>query len=324
MTSNNHNLYLFNNISDLDCRNNFNHIQNSIHPFKPDFNYLNTLDNKIKYTSSLNKEILSNSLFYNYNYIKDHGQFENQIDLSKNEEKTLQEKQLPPQNYKKNNLFIIQDSLSILNNSKNNSNSEKKYGRKKKRDNSKEEAKHSKFTDDNIRRKCKHLVLDSVMKFINLKIEIVYNGNIGNNIFKKKLLTLNSNQTTDASINFNQKFLTKKLREIFSDSISTRFTNFPPQHNKLLIQRLLNEEDENKRDYFKKLFDITFLQCVKHFIGSDYIVELDGMDCFSEVKKQFNEKDYTEVLEFYFNNFEEIIMKKKSRVRSKKTIKEKK
>ena len=50
---------------------------------------------------------------------------------------------------------------------------------------------HSKYSDDNVRRKCKHLVLDNDLKFLNEKIEEKYNGNIGHGIFVKKLLIIN-------------------------------------------------------------------------------------------------------------------------------------
>ena len=60
--------------------------------------------------------------------------------------------------------------------------------------------KHDKFTDDNLRKKCKHLVLDSVMEFINKKIYSLYNGNIGNNIYRKEILTLNKSQKSKANI----------------------------------------------------------------------------------------------------------------------------
>ena len=46
---------------------------------------------------------------------------------------------------------------------------------------------HNRFSDDNLRRKCKHIVLQITMDFINEKISEIY-GNIGQGIFIKKLL----------------------------------------------------------------------------------------------------------------------------------------
>ena len=47
---------------------------------------------------------------------------------------------------------------------------------------------HTKFSYDNLKRKCKHLVIENVMDFINKKINEVYQGNIGDGLFKKQLM----------------------------------------------------------------------------------------------------------------------------------------
>ena len=171
----------------------------------------------------------------------------------------------------------------------------------------------NKFFDDNLRRKCIYIILSRLIEFINAKIKIIYNGDIGNFIYKKKLLTLNKNQISDASIDFNKNLLNRTLGDKFSDTINSRFTDYLPFHNKnLLLERLVNEEDEEKSKYFNKLFNLTFLQCFKHFKGIDYIEELDGMKCFYDIKEKYNhDKEYKDVLNFYINNFDNIINKKK-------------
>ena len=199
----------------------------------------------------------------------------------------------------------------------------KKCGRKKMR--SEEKGIHTKFSDDNIRRKCKHLVLKNALDFINDTIKKIYNGNIGNGLFKKELQTLNQSQKSDATINFNKNFLEKTLGDIFSENISSRFTNFPLNHNKLLIEKLMNEKDEDKKTYFNNLFSITFRQCLQHFRGDYYYKELEGLKCFNAIKynilKQCNEdgEEYIETLDYYLKNFEEIINNKRPR-KSKKLI----
>ena len=194
----------------------------------------------------------------------------------------------------------------------------KKCGRITMRD-SDRKIEHNKYSDDNLRRKCKHLVLKYILKFINYQILIVYNGNIGNGIFKKQLQTLNQSQKSDATINFNKMFLNKTLAEIFSENISGRFTNFPPNHNKLLIEKLMNENDEEKRKYFNKIFNLTFIQCLKHFTGEIKIDLLDGLKCFEDIKNDIMDNyeddglDYYNTLKYYLNNFEVIINNKKAR-----------
>ena len=183
-----------------------------------------------------------------------------------------------------------------------------------------EDLEHNKFSDSNMRRKCKHLVLKNTLDFINYKIRSIYNGNIGNGLLKKELQTINQFQKHNANLNFNKEFLTRSLGQIFSDNLSTRFTNIPLNHNKMIITSLINEKDENKSIYFNKLFNITFRQCLNHFIGKDYIEELDGLKRFEEIKNEqildkysVDSEEYFNLIFWYLNNFEEIINSKKPR-----------
>lgn len=199
----------------------------------------------------------------------------------------------------------------------------KKCGRKRKRE-GENKNEHNKFSDDNMRRKCKHIVIKNALQFINQKIFEIYNGKIGNGIYRKELQTLNQSQKSDATVNFNKIFITKKLGEILSENISGRFTNLPLNHNKRLIDNLLNENDENKRNYFNRLFNITFLDCLKHFRGDIVIDELIGLNTFDNEKKVILDKyiedgaDYVESLQYYLKNFEEIVNNKRSRKPRKK------
>lgn len=177
-----------------------------------------------------------------------------------------------------------------------------------------EKGKHTKFSDDNIRRKCKHIILDTFLHYVNLIIRKFYNNNIGKGILEKQLKSLNQKQKSESNITFNQEFLEKTMAEIFSENISGRITNFPPDHNKKLILSLLNEEDPRKRIFFNKLFSLTFLQCLDHFREKKIYPVLNGMTTLS--KKLLNyadDKDYYSNIEYYFLNYEGIILKKKPR-----------
>ena len=179
--------------------------------------------------------------------------------------------------------------------------------------------KHDKYSDDIIRRKCKHLVMRNLLDFVNDRIKLVYNGKIGNSIFKKELKIINQAQVSNSNIGFNQNLLTKKIGEIFSDDISRKYTLLPLNHNKNLIYKLMNEKDENKKEYFQKLFNLSFIQCVKHFRGDEQNELLNGLKCFKDMKNEIindNKEDgeeYYEVLEYYFNNYEDIIKNKRPR-----------
>ena len=184
----------------------------------------------------------------------------------------------------------------------------------------KEKIKHDKFSDDNLQRKCKHLVLKNVQDFINNQIEYIYNGEIGKGLRVKKLKTNNQSQKSDSSACFNKLFLNKTLCDIFSEDISTRFTDYPKDHNKTLIIRLMNEKDENKRIYFNKLFRLRFIQCLNHFGGIDFISQLNGLKLFSQIKDEIIKKypkdgeEYYYCLGNYLNHFEEIINSKKTKI----------
>lgn len=276
--------------------------------------FLNLYEHRLEDRSPLNDNISSHvlSIINNNNEYID--PLERPTNLGTNEEKNNKDEELelcqvyPNKKYK----FRCQKEEEL--NSKKNSKSEKKLGRKRKSESNYTKGEHNKFSDDNLRRKIKHIVLSNIMGFINEKIDILYNGNIGNNIFKKKFLTFNKNQKADATVNYNQNFLNKSLGDIFSDEISAKFTNFRSDHNKILVKTLINEKDEKKRVYFNNLFKLSFLECLKHFRRSVNIEELDGVRCFDEFKETLNEEDeYIRLLEYYINNFEVIIMRKKSR-----------
>ena len=203
----------------------------------------------------------------------------------------------------------------------------KKCGRKRENNNQLEpEKEHNKYSDDNLRRKCKHLLLKNLMNFINRKIMILYNNDIGQGILKKELQTINGNQKSNSNVNFNKLFVTKTIGDIFSEKISSRYTNFSPNHNKILIENLKNESDINKSVYFKTLFNLTFIQCLRHFIGLEYINELDGLIKFNEIKYQIIEayeegEKYANEVERYLYDFENITNKKIPRIRKKKSEK---
>ena len=175
---------------------------------------------------------------------------------------------------------------------------------------------HNKYSDDNLRRKCKHLVLKSVFNFINEKIRIIYDNHINQGLLTKQLLTINQKQISDATILFNKNFLYKSLKDIFSVSISSRYTNYLETHNKTLINFLMKEEeDENKKEYFNALFNLRFIDCLEQFRGTADYFHLDGLTTFDEIKSEFEkDKNYLDILTKYIFEYENITMNKKGRL----------
>ena len=175
--------------------------------------------------------------------------------------------------------------------------------------------KHTKFSNDNLKRECKHLVIESVMKFINDKIDEVYENKIGCGISIKRLFKLNQSQKINANVTFNKQFIQKTLKEILSDDITGQIKYYEKDHNKKVINEIIDE----KKEVFEKIFNLTFMECLKHFIDVEQIEELNGLTLFKELKEQIIEKNkedgeaYYENLKIFLMKFEELINKAKPR-----------
>ena len=198
-------------------------------------------------------------------------------------------------------------------------------GRKRKgEDNS--SSSHTKYSDDNSRRKVKRIIITELQDFINFRIEIIFGDEIGEGMLKKKLMKLCQDQIQDASIQFNLAFLEKTLREIFSENISTRITNYPSDRNKQIVEELINDKNEVRRKYFDGLFKLTFLDCLKYFRNDEDadIEYLKGFKKFDQMKDKIekkNGKHYTEHISEYLNKYEQILYKKRPRKRWKRNEK---
>jgi hypothetical protein len=173
---------------------------------------------------------------------------------------------------------------------------------------------HDKYAKDNIERKIKSYVLNFSLQFLNQKIKYIYNEKIGNGVFKKQLLPIHQSIKSNMTIEFNRNLLNKTLGEIFSGNITNKYSIYFNNHNKKIIDLLLNDPDKNKVLYFKRLFDITFLECIQKFSGKSNIKELEGFQLFSEIKKEISdEPEYIKFFEYYLNNYKNIILSKKRR-----------
>jgi hypothetical protein len=195
----------------------------------------------------------------------------------------------------------------------------KKVGRKKKLDYEDNQDNH-KIVNDNMIRKCKYLVINNCIEFLNYQIRNIYHNDIGEGILMKKILDINQQQKSDNKLETTKLFLNKRLIDIFSVDISPKYTSFLPAHNSLLISRLLNEEDIEKRKKFEKIFNLTFADCIQLFLGNNSKFNgLEGFPVFDEIKGDLNENDkFLEKLKNYLINFEDIIKNKKPRKRNKK------
>ena len=162
---------------------------------------------------------------------------------------------------------------------------------------------------DNMQRLCKHLLLETLRDFINKKIEFVYGGNIGNGLLKKELLKIEQKQKLDYHSDFNKIFLNKTIKDIFSEKITNKITYFEKDHNKKLIDELIRD----KGDEFERLFNLTFIECLEHFSGVNYRIELEGLKLFNEHKENIINK-YSKNDESFYYNLESFIKDYRRRI----------
>ena len=175
---------------------------------------------------------------------------------------------------------------------------------------------HDKFTDDNMKKKCKNIVLKCILEFINNKIKKLYNNDIGHGNYEKNLKTLGEKSTMTTTADSYSEFIKKKLKDIFSEKISTKYSNFSPEHNKMIIESLIKEKDDSKKSYFGELFNLTFEQCLKNFRGDTDLEVLKGFKNLDFVKEELvkkseeNGEEYFKYFTYYIKNYEKLINKK--------------
>jgi hypothetical protein len=192
---------------------------------------------------------------------------------------------------------------------------QKKRGRKSKSEkNNEENGEHNKYSNDNMQRKIKHLIIKNTQDLINYNIS-------EKDFSSPKLLTLNQEQIFNSKVEFNKAFLQKTLKDIFSENISNRYHK-PSDYNKTLIDNLINSGKEENKIFFKKLFDVKFIECLEHFRKSKEIEVLKGLTLFDDLinykkDKNFEDKAYVNGIRQLLMNYETIIGQKKERNRKK-------
>ena len=211
----------------------------------------------------------------------------------------------------------IKKTISFQNQIKEESkNDNKDFLNKKRKANNKNENK-SQFTSDCHVKKIRIIILNTIINFINEKIKILLNNNIGKGIFIKQLLPINKTILYHSSVEYDKEFLNKKLKEILT-SISNKYTNYLSNKNEETIEYLINLE--NKGKYFQELFDLSFVDCLKHIRGTKNTELLNDLPKLDNIliqnEKNINEKEINNYKDI-INNYESIIDIKKTRNKKK-------
>ena len=172
------------------------------------------------------------------------------------------------------------------------------HDRNKEDNNTIKEKSARKYNFDILRRKMKILVINKAFKFIQSKIK--NNGD--------KLKKIEANVKREKKIDEERIFMNKTLGEIFSNKVSDRFSTIQNKvdYNKEKIDKLRNSNNE-----LKNIFDITFIQCLNHFIGKESLELLNGMTTFEKIA--FNDEILKTNLWYVCSNYEKLIMTSRPR-----------
>ena len=163
-----------------------------------------------------------------------------------------------------------------------------------------------KYKFDYLRRKLKILVINNVFEFIQLKIK--------NN--DDKLKKIEGNIKREKKIDFERTFIKKTLGEIFSNKVSDRFSTV---QNKDTFNQKKIDSLKKSSDELKTIFDITFIECLNHFIGKKHLELLSGMKTFEEM--EFDDEIEQKSLWYVCYNYEHLITTSRPRKSKPKKIK---
>ena len=174
----------------------------------------------------------------------------------------------------------------------------------------KEYLRKKRSVSDNEIKKGRNILLNSIFRFVNKKIRIIFNNDIGKGISIKQFVKISKKELNHSNVEFDKNYLNTKLKEIFSGDISGKFTNFLINKNEKLLQNLI------KIDYFKELFELTFLQCIEHINGTKFISLLEGFETIDEMllneENKLNENDI-ENYKYIIVNYKQCVENKFSR-----------
>ena len=156
-----------------------------------------------------------------------------------------------------------------------------------------------------------NIALNQIRQFINRKINsfIEFKGRFLFRLRKEKYKDKKDME----------EFLGKSIGVIFSGA-STK----EGKHNQDLIMELIESTNDIIRQYFQKLFSITFLEWMEHFTGKQYIKILVGLPRYVKVifRVEFRKSDFNftqKLIEFvkdYEANLYSIEPRKRRRFRT--------
>ena len=190
---------------------------------------------------------------------------------------------------------------------------------------------HTKFAFDNLVRKIKSKLFGGILIILNKSLETEPKPTSPREDQKEKkgemkrecFLKPDQKIILQTNVEENRKLLKSKLRDIFSEKVSTKAKNYSKDHhldyNKNFIEKIKNDEKKKKTN---DILDMTFLQCMEHFRGSKTYEALNGLEEeYEKVLEEIGEDpDYKESFIEQLKYFEVLYENKKARNGKKKKV----
>ena len=175
------------------------------------------------------------------------------------------------------------DVSNSNNNSCNNNNGNNRNRNKKK-------PKHTKNSFDSLRRKLKLLVKKASLTYINSQIKNE----------EDKIKKTGYSQIQNTKKENEVKYMNSTLGELFSAKLTNKYKTITDKekYNAKIITKLCSRDERLKR-----IFDITFIGCLNHFIGKETNADLDGMKTFEKIT--FNDEMNKKNLKLFAFNYEQ-------------------
>ena len=164
----------------------------------------------------------------------------------------------------------------------------KNMGRRKKKKIYRTKSIHNKFNKDNIVRKIKIHFLNAGIEYINKKYKEFKSLKLKPT--KQKFLQKLEQKYTDYATKKEEKiFLSKKLSEVLSDSVSKRCKNHEIDYNERNIKKLLNKgEPKNLIEFLGKTIEDVYKLYISE--GKDKIPEFNLENDLNKIEEDINEK----------------------------------
>lgn len=209
--------------------------------------------------------IKADSLIYHYNSNNSKEKYIEEKNIKKSKKKQFQKK-----------IFLIEKI----------DRKKKNMGRRKKEKKYRTRASHNKFNKDNIVRKIKIHFLNAGIKYINKK----YNEFHCLKRTKQKFLQKLKQKYTDYLTKKEEKiFLSKKLNEILSDTVSKRCKNHNKDYNRKNIKKLINNgEPKNLIEFLDKTIEDVYRIYISE--EKDKIPEFNLENDLMSIEEDINEK----------------------------------